>query len=241
MEEFYRMLGVAGAAFYLISYGALQTGLLRAETYRYSLLNLLASGFVLVSLAGAFNLGSMLTNMFWIILSIVGMVRLWYLTRNRKRSGLDEHFAAARLQGFSEPNVQRLLRSGTWRDCPAGEVLAREGEPIGHLYFLATGRAEVTLGHNKIAEILAPSYIGEQTALSGAPATATVTLMEDSTLLDIDAMALRATAERNTEFRSDLQRSIALDSMHKLSTSNAFWRRQNVVTAPAAKCTSKRE
>ena len=221
MTEFLSVLGVVGAVFYVVSYGALQTGILKAETYRYSLLNLFASGFVLVSLAGAFNWGSFYTNFFWVILSIVGMVRLWLLTRNRGRSEMDEAFTLARLQGFTEPNISRVLQAGIWRDMDAGEVLANEGEPIGRLYFLAAGKAEVLLNGNVIAQIEPMSYIGEQTCLSGDPASATVRLTEASTVFDIDAVQLRNRAERNADFRSDLQRSIALDSMQKITSANS--------------------
>ena len=220
MDQFLNALGVTGAVFYVLSYGALQTGFLKAETYRYSILNLIASGFVLISLAGAFNWGSFYTNAFWVILSFVGMIRLWLLTRNRERSELDKAFTLARLQGFTEPNISRVWQAGIWRDMAAGEVIATEGEPIGRLYFLASGRAEVLLGGHPIAEIEPMSYIGEQTCLSGDAATATVRLTEASTVFDIDAVQLRNLADRNADFRSDLQRSIALDSMQKITSSN---------------------
>ena len=49
------LAGIAGVAFYLGSYFALQAGFIRGSGYLYAVLNLAASSLVLVSLFNSFN------------------------------------------------------------------------------------------------------------------------------------------------------------------------------------------
>ena len=71
-----QLVGVAGFIFYLLAYGLLQVGRTSGRSYSYVLLNLLAASLVLISLIHQFNLASLLIQISWIVISIVGLTRI---------------------------------------------------------------------------------------------------------------------------------------------------------------------
>lgn len=76
------MIGLIGVAAYLSAYGLLQLGILKVEDGRYALLNGVGALAILYSLVYDFNLPSFVTQTAWLILTIIGVVRL----RLKKRS-----------------------------------------------------------------------------------------------------------------------------------------------------------
>lgn len=87
-------------------------------------------------------------------------------------------------------NVRAMLgrlRRETW---PAGHAVLREGEPGQCCYFLESGRAEVFRGADSDQQVLAELEVGacfgEEALLSDRPRNATVTLLEDSVVLQLD-------------------------------------------------------
>ena len=65
MIDYYQVAGYGGVAFYLGSYGLLQLGVLRGNSYTYAALNLLAAALVLVSLFRNWNLFSAIIQISW--------------------------------------------------------------------------------------------------------------------------------------------------------------------------------
>ncbi len=68
-------VGFLGVVFLIGAYAALQTGKMKAEQPIYSGLNLLAAGLILVSLLHSFNAASFVIEIFWLIISLVGLIR----------------------------------------------------------------------------------------------------------------------------------------------------------------------
>ncbi|MCG7393794.1 cyclic nucleotide-binding protein [Microvirga sp. ACRRW] len=75
------LVGLVGVAAYLSAYGLLQLGILKVEDGRYALLNGAGALLILYSLIYDFNLPSFVTQTAWLILTIIGYVRL----RSRRR------------------------------------------------------------------------------------------------------------------------------------------------------------
>lgn len=69
------LVGFAGVAVLLGTYGSLQLGLLKAEAPAYSAANALAAVLIGFSLLYSFNAASMVIEIFWFAISIVGLVR----------------------------------------------------------------------------------------------------------------------------------------------------------------------
>ena len=92
----YDAIGLLGFGLYVMSYVLLTTHRLDSRTSAYFVINLIAASLVLVSLVGAFNLASLLIQVFWIVVSILAIVR-----RYRVMPSADE---TASYHAHYEPN-----------------------------------------------------------------------------------------------------------------------------------------
>ncbi|WP_428534574.1 CBU_0592 family membrane protein [Rhodopila sp.] len=79
----YIAAGIAGAGCYVIAYFATLQGWLKVGNWSFPAINLLGALLVLVSLADAWNLPSVLLELFWAAISLYGLLRYW--TRRLKR------------------------------------------------------------------------------------------------------------------------------------------------------------
>ena len=75
-------IGVIGFVFYMLSYYLLLTGKINGTHNCYILMNFIAATFVLISLIHNFNLASALIQIFWITISIVGLIRCNFIQRS---------------------------------------------------------------------------------------------------------------------------------------------------------------
>ena len=216
----YAIFGFVGVALYLGSYAALQLGYLNGQGGLYALLNLLAASSVLISLVQAFNLSSAVIQSFWIVISIVGLVRMYLLTRRTKFTKDEENLIRSALPALSKRKARKFLDAGHWIDGEAGALLTQEGEPVDHLIYILEGAAEIIGSERVIAVCEAHSLIGELTALSGEPATATVRLSADTRYFCIGVRVLRDRLMRDVEIRTHLQAAVSRQMMHKLVRTN---------------------
>jgi len=77
MADWHQYVGLAGTALYIGSYFLLQAGKIRGESIAYAVSNLLAAALVLFSLSYKFNLASTLIQVSWIMISLVGLYRIY--------------------------------------------------------------------------------------------------------------------------------------------------------------------
>lgn len=76
------LVGNLGVALIVFAYLGLQIGRLDGRTVSYSLINGIGATLILVSLRFNFNLSSFVIEIFWLAISLVGMV---LALRNRNR------------------------------------------------------------------------------------------------------------------------------------------------------------
>jgi predicted membrane protein len=72
--DIYQWLGFIGMIFVVIAYLFLQTNKYTIRSIQYQLLNLVGAILLLISLFVHFNLGSFIIEVFWIIITIYGIV-----------------------------------------------------------------------------------------------------------------------------------------------------------------------
>lgn len=72
--ELYDAIGVAGFGLYVLNYSLLTFHKVRSEQAIYFAVNWLAASMVLIGLINAFNLAAALIQIFWILISSVGLV-----------------------------------------------------------------------------------------------------------------------------------------------------------------------
>ena len=72
----YQIIGVMGFVVYMLAYFLLQIGKIESANSMYTLMNLAAASLVSISLIHEFNLASMLIQVSWILISIIGLTRI---------------------------------------------------------------------------------------------------------------------------------------------------------------------
>jgi CRP-like cAMP-binding protein len=94
-------------------------------------------------------------------------------------------------------DVDSFLRGGSWlslRSYAAGSVVVREGEPGDEAYIITKGTCEVSKiekGRSIALRVMGPGTVfGETAVLTGQPRTATVTALDDLTVLVASREAL---------------------------------------------------
>jgi Cyclic nucleotide-binding domain len=211
-------LGALGLILYLGSYLALQLGLIRGDTWLFPSLILAASLSLILSLMTArFNPYSMMVEVAWATISVIGLIRL-YIIHKYFRFSDEEEAAAKRLgPGLAKDRVRKLLSLGNWSDVSPGHVLTREGRPVTHLIYVASGVCRIQIDGTIVATIGRGGLIGEMTYHTGQPATATVIVDAASRILAFERVALEGFLDRNDDIRAALEQSIAGDLRHKLA------------------------
>lgn len=219
-EDVYNAAGLAGVVFYLSSYAMLQAGVLRGSGYAYAVLNLCASSLVLISLTVAFNMSSAIIQVSWILISLMGILRLAWMNARVRFSAEEDAMLRQVFPAMPSPVARRFLSRGTWVDAEEGVCLTEEGQPVCNLYYLADGRAKVASGGRIIGE-LDSGLVGEMNVLSEGGAAATVTLLAPSRLFVISGASLRRMIARDPDFRILLDNGMTRDTGRKLMRANA--------------------
>lgn len=212
--------GLVGVVIYIGAYGALQLGMLRGNGYAYALANLVASGLVLLSLAAAFNLSSAIIQIVWIVISLFGLARIYWLERRARISNEGQAFIARKFPTMSRAMSHSLLSAGSWHEAEAGTRLATEGERLGALIYLARGSADIAVDREVIARCGAGSFIGEISCFDGEPANATATLATPARYFRISTEALNCLCARDFELRHLMQKALSTDIGQKLNVTN---------------------
>jgi hypothetical protein len=74
---FYDVVGIAGVAMIVGTYLALQLGRMASASLAYSVLNAVGATLIAISLLFEFNLSAFVIEVFWVAISLVGIVRWW--------------------------------------------------------------------------------------------------------------------------------------------------------------------
>jgi len=72
-------VGNIGVVVLMVTYLLLQLNRLRSDDLTYSLLNALGASFIVVSLLVDFNLSALLMEVFWVLISFIGIYRYFRL------------------------------------------------------------------------------------------------------------------------------------------------------------------
>lgn len=217
--EIFDWLGYLGVAFYLGSYGMLQAGLIRGNGYIYVLLNLSAAALVLASLTVAFNLSSALIQISWIIISIVGLIRLAILNSRVRFSPEETTLLKAVFADMPKPIARRMLNQGNWITSDEKTEITTEGMPVNHLFYLLEGEAIVSSGGTEIGR-LSKGLIGEMNVMRKGAASATVTTSAKTRLFTISSDALNRLCAKDADFRIMLENGMSRDTARKLHVAN---------------------
>ena len=111
--------------------------------------------------------------------------------------------------------LTRLAQQGKTRHFPAGSVLMHQGDVSDFLYVIVEGRVRVELSHPDLlgqvplAEVGLGEVVGEMGLLAGEPRSATVTAIQDTETLELDAATLEQTIRDYAEASATLLRILS--------------------------------
>jgi CRP/FNR family transcriptional regulator, cyclic AMP receptor protein len=112
---------------------------------------------------------------------------------------------------LDDGDMQWLATHGSRRFVPSGTVLIREGEPIESILILLDGQLSVTIrGGFLLATLMAGEILGEISFVDSRPPLATVTAVENSTVLRMSRDVLRRKLENDIPFSARFYRAAAL-------------------------------
>ena len=217
-----------------LSYALLAAAVLMPRMAQLRLLVALAAA---VALARALFWTGDLVTAGWMGL-LLGIC-LILLARNLYRDGQvgftadEKRMLDSLLAGLPRSRARHLIDQGLWLSGKEGDVLTREGEPVGHLYYLSEGEARVISQGHQVGLCRAGDLIGELTVLSGEQASATVILAGPARFWCAPAEDLRPYVEAHDDVRRAIERGFATALKAKLRASNRTIA-EAAGTAPAA-------
>lgn len=214
------MIGFLGVAVYLISYLVLQLGLVSGQSMLYASANIVAAGSVLFSLSYQFNLSSALIQIMWILISLLGISRLYFLHKTTRFTVEEKTLLSSKFPQLPIDQARKLLRAGIWMEGDAGQKLTKQGEKHDQLIYLLSGQTDIEIDGHKLGTTGSDSFLGELTVMEGQPATASVTLTGPARYFVISGEKLRQMARRSGEFSAALSTSFAGDIKQKLHSRN---------------------
>ena len=83
---FLDLVGVIGAVLLMVAYLMLQLSKLSSDGLAYSLLNAIGASLIIVSLLANFNLPAFIIEVFWVLISFVGIYRYFRLKAVRSET-----------------------------------------------------------------------------------------------------------------------------------------------------------
>ncbi|MEW5825518.1 MAG: cyclic nucleotide-binding domain-containing protein [Candidatus Bipolaricaulota bacterium] len=99
----------------------------------------------------------------------------------------------------SDDSLETLLKAAIQKTVPAGTKIVEKGQGGLGFYLLLDGKAEVSAGGKKLAEISEGSFFGELSVIDGAPRTADVVAKEETTCLVVSQWAMRSIIHTHPE------------------------------------------
>ena len=117
------------------------------------------------------------------------------------------------LSELADADLEWMLRSGAKQTHPAGSVLIEEGKPLTVLFVLLDGQLSVTVGGpqgQEVARLQSGEVLGELSFLDSRPPSATVTALDEVTVLSIPRSLLGEKLETDDAFAARFYRALGI-------------------------------
>ena len=218
-EMIYLWAGYLGVAFYIGSYIGLQTGFIPGVGYLYATCNLTGASLDLISHIHEWNRASAMISVAWIIISLVGITRTFLIKRRLYFSNEEELFLKSGMPGVPREVARKILDAGNWMTLEPETYLTHEGQPVDHLYFIASGTAGVFVMGNEVAD-LHEGFVGELNVMEAGPASAAVKTLEKTRVFCVSGEALRRMTKVDSQTSLYLETHLSTATKQKLMQAN---------------------
>lgn len=84
--QWYDLVGNIGVFFILITYLLLQLDKIDSHTMKYSCLNAVGASAILCSLYFEFNLSAFIIELFWLLISLIGIIKFFLMKLSFKKN-----------------------------------------------------------------------------------------------------------------------------------------------------------
>jgi len=109
----------------------------------------------------------------------------------------------------SERGLNSMLKSAVERTVGSGEKLVEQGESGAGFYLIIAGKAEVVANGKKLAEFGPGDFFGELAVIDGAPRTADVIALEETTCVVVSQWAMRGLISSHPEIALSMLEELA--------------------------------
>jgi CRP-like cAMP-binding protein len=171
-----------------------------------------------------FTGGNLTTGVAWdLVFILINLYQMFWLVRDRVSLRLPEQDAPLlrdALSGLDDAQIARLLKAAEWKTLKVGDVLTRQDAPLDSLYFLLSGRASVSVGGSLVTYLEKGSFIGEIAYLTGNPATATVTVEEESRALSFNRVRMAKVIASDETINGIVYQMLGRDLAMKMRRTN---------------------
>ena len=123
-------------------------------------------------------------------------------------------------EGLDDTQISKLLSAAEWKTTTQDELITRQDAPVGHLFFIVKGGAQVSSNGAQIATLGPGSFIGEIAYLTGNMATADVTADAGTRLLTFSRVRLARLAAEDKEIGAILNQLLGRDLAQKMRQTN---------------------
>lgn len=162
---------------------------------------------------------------FWetllVLVNVVQLLRTHWRSLRARFTATEAEFVALHLPGLTRGEARAILDAGAWVKFPEGHVLSSEGQPVGHLHYIAEGHADVEVAGERVSVCSRGNFVGEMTVVTGAPATATVSIGSATAVLwRIEADRLRRILSAQDRLSREVDAAFARNYRDKLARMN---------------------
>lgn len=213
-------VGLSGVVLYLLAYALLQLGFIRGQGYSYATLNILAASCVLFSLTRAFNTASLFIQISFILISMIGMIRLYIQTNRVRFTDEERAFYQSHFPDLQPHLARQFMKAGAFEDFEPGYTLTVEGQPVELLHYLSHGQIEATLDGRHLGFVSQGAFIGESAIEDQASASATTTVVRPSRGFVISTQKMRRLFHRVPEIKLALLAAFAISTRETLQRRN---------------------
>ncbi len=123
---------------------------------------------------------------------------------------LSKALGQARLfAGLTDAERAALKSAATLRHCKEGERMIEQGKPLGRMFIVLEGQAEVRVNGKLVATLPKQSLVGEVEFLDMLPASADVVILKETHLIELNNAALTGLMKKQPRLGYVLMSEIA--------------------------------
>ncbi len=98
--------------------------------------------------------------------------------------------------GLTNKERATLKSAATLRHCKEGERIIEQGKPLGSMFIILEGQAEVRVNGKLVATLPEQSLVGKVEFLDMLPASADVVILKETHLIELNNAALTSLMEK---------------------------------------------